>query len=73
MADVIEAKLRKVGNSLGIIIPNDILQQLGYAKGDIIHLAISPADIKIRNRDLLALAGIDKGKKPFRREKRDRF
>jgi antitoxin component of MazEF toxin-antitoxin module len=73
MAEVFEAKLRKVGNSLGIIIPNDLIQELGFDDGDIIRVAIPSSDIAARNRKLMDFIGIERGKKPFRREKGDRF
>ena len=41
MAEVFEAKLRKIGNSLGVIIPSEIIDELGYHKGDVVHIDIS--------------------------------
>jgi antitoxin component of MazEF toxin-antitoxin module len=73
VTDLFEAKLRKIGNSLGVIIPNEILQSLGYDLGDTISIAIPLSNIKTRNKHLESLAGIDKGKPAFKREKKDRF
>jgi antitoxin component of MazEF toxin-antitoxin module len=73
MAEVFEAKLRRVGNSLGIIIPNDVIHELGFGNGDTIRVAIPSSDIAARNRKLMDFIGIERGKKPFRREKGDRF
>ncbi len=73
MSEVFEAKLRRVGNSLGILIPNELIQQLGFGDGDIIHVAIPSSDIKVRNRRLLAFIGTERGKKVFKREKGDRL
>ena len=73
MAEVFEAKLRRVGNSLGIIIPNELIQELGFGDGDTIHVAIPVSSIAARNRKLMALIGTERGKKPFKREKGDRF
>ena len=73
MAEVFESKLRKVGNSVGIIIPNDILDELGYDQGDVIQVAIPPSDFESRNEIIHQMAGSAKGKKPFKREKRDRY
>lgn len=73
MSEVFEAKLRKIGNSLGIIIPSQILEELKYHKGDTIHLVIPPSKNIKRNKILKNLAGIDKNKKQFKREKKDRF
>jgi len=73
MADVFEARLRKIGNSLGILIPSKILEDLDVHDGDIIRVAIPPLGLTRRNKILLELAGIDKNKPAFTREKEDRY
>jgi putative addiction module antidote len=73
MTEVFETRLRKIGNSLGVIIPNDILQALGFRKGDTIHVVLPLTDIKSRNKRLMSLVGIDRKKLEFKREKGDRF
>jgi antitoxin component of MazEF toxin-antitoxin module len=73
MSDVFEAKLRKVGNSLGIIIPNEMVRELGFGDGDTIQVAIPSTNTKSRNRKLMALVGVEKDTGPFKRDKGDRF
>lgn len=73
MTEVFEAKLRKIGNSLGVIIPSEIIEELGYHKGDIVHVAIPPANGDKRNEQILKIAGIYHKKSPFKRDKGDRF
>ena len=73
MSEVFEAKLRKIGNSLGVIIPAKIIEELQFHQGDVIHLAIPPTDNGKRNELILDIAGIDSKKPPFKREKKDRF
>lgn len=73
MSEVFEAKLRKIGNSLGVIIPSEIIEGMDFHQGDIIHVAIPPSDNEHRNEILIDLVGIDKKKPAFKREKRDRF
>ena len=73
MTEVFESKLRRIGNSLGIIIPNDVLEELGYDQGDSIQVVIPPSDIETQNERLRKMAGSAKGKKPFKHEKRDRY
>ena len=73
MTEVFEAKLRKVGNSLGVIIPAKVIEELHFHQGDVIHLAIPPSDNGKRNELIIDLAGIDSGKPSFKRGKRDRF
>jgi len=73
MTKVFEAKVRKIGNSLGIIIPSKIIEEMGFHKGDIINVAIPPSESEKRNELLRSLAGIDGEKPPFRRDKGDRY
>ncbi len=73
MSEMFDAKLRKVGNSRGIIIPKDIIDDLGIRSGDVIHVVIPSTDLDKRNELLRELAGIYKAKSGFRREKEDRY
>lgn len=72
MTQVFKAKLRKIGNSLGIIIPSEIIEERGFHEGVTVNVAIPPPDER-RNKVLMELAGIDKKKPPFVRDKRDRY
>ena len=65
--------MRRIGNSLGIIIPAELIAEMDYQEGDVVKVMIPPADIEQRNQALLGLAGIYKGTRPFRREKGDRY
>ncbi|MDG7016031.1 MAG: hypothetical protein JRM82_01495 [Nitrososphaerota archaeon] len=71
MAQVFEGKVRKLGNSMAVIIPNDVLSVAGVHEGDILKLAI-PVPAAKRRRVWKKVAGIDAGLPPFAREKRDR-
>ena len=73
MVEVFEARLRKIGNSLGILVPSHIIEGLGFRKGDIIHVAIPAAETMKRNELLFELTGADKKKSSFKREKEDRY
>jgi antitoxin component of MazEF toxin-antitoxin module len=73
MVEVFEAKLRKIGNSLGIIVPSYIIEGLGFHKGDVMHIVIPPSEGIKRNKLLTGLAGIDKKKSTFERDKEDRY
>jgi antitoxin component of MazEF toxin-antitoxin module len=55
MTEVFEAKLRKIGNSLGVIIPSDIIEEMEYKEGNLIYVAIPPSDNKQRNAILMFL------------------
>lgn len=73
MVEIFKAKLRKIGNSVGIIIPKDILHDIGADKDDTIYVTVPNSKIETRNNQLLSLAGIDLGKPAFKRDKKDRF
>lgn len=73
MTEVFEAKLRQIGNSLGIIIPAELIEEMDFKEGDIVKVILPPADIEKRNRALIDLAGVYKEKRAFRRDKEDRF
>ena len=73
MTKVFEAKVRRIGNSLDVIIPSDIIEEMGFHKGDIVQVAIPPSKLGKRNELLKKLAGIDKEKSPFKRDKGDRY
>ena len=71
MAQVFEGKVRKLGNSMAVIIPNDVLSEAGVHEGDILKLAI-PVPIVRRKRVWKKVAGIDRGLPRFSRDEHDR-
>ena len=73
MSEVFESKLRKIGNSLGLIVPSKIIESLNFHKGDIVQVIIPSNENKKKNKLLLNLAGIDKDKSIFQRVKEDRY
>ncbi len=73
MSEVFQAKLRKIGNSLGLIVPRHIIEELGIHKDDTINVVIPQSKTIKRNKILTNLAGIDKNKRQFKREKEDRY
>ena len=73
MSEIFEAKLRKIGNSLGVIIPKEMIEHMHFHPGDSIRICIPSSDINTRNRKLLKLAGKYKKTSGFERDKLDRF
>ncbi|MDG7026318.1 MAG: AbrB/MazE/SpoVT family DNA-binding domain-containing protein [Nitrososphaerota archaeon] len=71
MAQVFEGKVRKLGNSMAVIIPKDVLTEAGVREGDVLKLAI-PVSVTKRKRVWKRVAGIDAGLPPFSREEHDR-
>ena len=44
-------KLIKIGNSMGVILPKDVLAKLGVEAGDSLDLSDTPEGIQIRRHD----------------------
>jgi antitoxin component of MazEF toxin-antitoxin module len=72
MSRVLSGRIRKVGNSLAVIIPKGLLDEAGAKEGDTVTLSIAIPTSR-RDSALEAVAGVDRGKRTFRREKLDRY
>jgi putative addiction module antidote len=46
-----EGKIRKIGNSLGVIIPATMLKKLDVQDGDTVYISLEDDGIKIRNTE----------------------
>jgi len=70
MGEVFPAKLRQIGTSVGVIIPNEQLRELNVKVGDEIEVAL----LKHRKqKDIERGFGLAKDfKKPFERDKKTR-
>ena len=44
-------KLRAVGNSVGLVLPKDLLTRLGLSEGDTLHVVESPDGFRVRRAD----------------------
>ena len=73
MTDVFQVKLVNIGNSLGFIIPSEIVRERGLQEGDIVQFEILPTSLEERNEKIRKMVGIYKGTAPFKREKEDRY
>lgn len=69
MAEVFVSKVRPLGTSLGLIIPNKVVSEEKLEPGEEIKVSIIKSDFKA----LEALFGSMKGAKPFKRDKKDRI
>jgi antitoxin component of MazEF toxin-antitoxin module len=68
MSEVFDAKVRKVGTSLGILIPNEQIIKENVKEGEILSWGF------LREKNIqkaLKLKGIDKGAQPFEREEEE--
>ena len=69
MSDVLKAKLRKIGSSVGILIPQERLAALDVGVGDEVEIAL----LKHRNeKDIEKMFGVAKQAKSFIRDKTSR-
>jgi len=73
MTETFEAKLRKMGRSLGVIIPSEIIEKYGLTDGDAITLAIQRATFQSRDIEIVEIAGHFSKTDRFEREKDDRY
>jgi len=70
MSELFKAKVRKVGTSLGILIPKGIAEQDKIKAGQEIQVSF----LKQRKlEEVLKLFGTAKGAKPFVRDRTDRL
>ena len=72
MSQVFEGKVRRLGNSMAVIIPKGVLEEVGVKEGDVVKLSL-PIPKSKRREVLRKIAGVDSHAEPFRREKHDRL
>jgi antitoxin component of MazEF toxin-antitoxin module len=72
MSSVFEGRVRRLGNSMAVIIPKKILEEAGAEEGDVVKLSLPIP--KLRRREALRrIAGMDSQAEQFIREERERF
>ena len=59
MSRVLSGRIRKVGNSLAVIIPKGLLDEAGAKEGDTVRLSIAIPTSR-RDSALEAVAGVDR-------------
>lgn len=71
MAEMFKAKVRKVGDSLGFLIPKEIADTESIKEGEEVEVSV----LKRRKLDALLkkLRGSAKGAGPFERDREDRL
>ena len=65
-------KITQIGNSLGVILPRDILSRLRLEKGDTVHVVETPDGLKMLPYDPELGAQLALGRE-FMKEYRDTF
>ena len=71
MSAVFEGTVRRLGNSMAVIIPKEILEETGAKEGDVLRLSVA-IDRSRRGAALKRMVGMYKYAGPFEREKDDR-
>ncbi len=69
MPEVFKTKIRKVGTSLGVLIPKELIERQKIKEGEEVEIGV----LKQRKvEEVLKLLGTAKGTKPFERDRIDR-
>ena len=70
MPELFKVKVRKVGTSLGVLIPKDLAKREGIKEGEEVEIGL----LKRRKlQEVLKLMGTAKGAKSFERDRTDRI
>ncbi len=73
MTTVFDGKIRRVGNSLAVIIPKEILDEAGAEEGETIKISILRKSEERKMRKAMErFVGIYRDTTPFERGRRDR-
>ncbi len=70
MAELFKAKVRRVGSSLGVLIPKEIADAEKIKEGEEIEVSLLK---QRRLEEVMKAFGIAKGAKPFKRDRTDRI
>lgn len=65
-------KLTQIGNSVGVILPKEVLARLKVEKGDVLHLSEAPNGVNLTPYDPALQEQVEAGRE-FMREYRDTF
>ncbi len=65
-------KVTQIGNSLGVVLPKDVLTRLKVEKGDVLHVTESPDGITLTPYDPALDEQLEAGRS-FMRDYRDTF
>ena len=73
MVSCFPTKIRRVGNSFGIIIPRETISTEGLEENDVVHISIWAKPVDRRHRHLREMAGSFEGLPGFERDREDRY
>jgi putative addiction module antidote len=64
---MLKVKLTTIGNSVGVILPKELLERLSLAKGDTLSVSETPNGIELSPYDPEFERAMDAGRKVMRR------
>ena len=70
MPELFKTKVRKVGTSLGVLIPKELIEEQKIKEGEEVEVGVLKES---RLRSIEKAFGIAKGAKPFERDRTDRL
>lgn len=70
MPELFKVKVRRVGTSLGVLIPKEVAKQERIKEGQEVEVSLLK---KRRLEEIERMFGIAKGAKPFERDRTDRL
>ncbi len=62
-----QLKIRKFGNSLGVVLPKDLLSEMGVGEGDVLYPVRTPDGVKFSRYDPDFEEALEAGRKFMRR------
>ncbi|MFH1182124.1 MAG: AbrB/MazE/SpoVT family DNA-binding domain-containing protein [Candidatus Woesearchaeota archaeon] len=70
MAELFKAKVRRIGSSLGVLIPKEVAEAENVSEGEEVEISLLK---QRRFEEVMKAFGIARGAKPFQRDKTDRL
>jgi putative addiction module antidote len=65
--DTFNLKVSRVGNSLGVVLPEELLSRLGLGEGDVIHIVEEPGHgFKLSSSDYVHERGMEIARNMFK-------
>lgn len=62
-------KITQIGNSLGVILPREVLARLKVEKGDVVHLTESPDGVRLTPHDPVFEAQMELARKVMKKRR----
>lgn len=60
-------KIRKIGTSLGVVLPKDLLAELGVGEGDLLYPVRTPEGVEFSRYDPTFVRAVEAGRRFMRK------